>query len=575
MSYNTGQLFNFIQGSDITGQSSYDIWKSLNPNGTEGEFLEYIQSGPRGEKGDSAAFYAIAVSDTVIKRSINDSLKPETITFSGYYRLGTDPTRQEYAGRFIIQETVDGLVWETKYTSEADEASVVYTPSSSDVTFVKGTLYAAGGTSNELDTQTIAVLIEALEAMTTILSNTSHIIATDSNGNIDNYDGCNTSIQVFNGIKDVTSESTYEVNASTGVTGSWDLASYTYTVTGLSSDDGYVDITATYNGTSITKRFSISKSKPGKSAYEIWSEIEGNEGKSLEEYLAQTQNVQSDWDQTDDTALDFIKNKPTSFPASDVHDWAKAETRPEYTAEDVGADSKGSAEAALTNANAYTDEKIGAEVTARETGDSNTLDSAKEYVDGKINDITLGNLGYDENHTHEIGKITGLQDALDSKVPNTRTINDKALTENITLSASDVGADASGTASTAVSTHNVATDAHNDIRLLVTELDNRLNALANSTDEDLDQMAEIVDYIKSNRSVIESVTITKVNVADIIDNLTTNVADKPLSAAQGVAIKALIDELQATVNDHTHDYNDLPDIDYATVLGFDTTEIVQ
>ena len=35
----------------------------------------------------------------------------------------------------------------------------------------------------------------------------------------------------------------------------------------------------------------------------------------------------------------------------------------------------------------------------------------------------------------------------------------------------------------------------------------------------------------------------KVSVADIIDNLTTNVTNKPLSAAQGVALKALIDEI--------------------------------
>jgi hypothetical protein len=34
-----------------------------------------------------------------------------------------------------------------------------------------------------------------------------------------------------------------------------------------------------------------------------------------------------------------------------------------------------------------------------------------------------------------------------------------------------------------------------------------------------------------------------VSVADIVDNLTTNVKDKPLSAAQGVALKALIDAI--------------------------------
>lgn len=45
-------------------------------------------------------------------------------------------------------------------------------------------------------------------------------------------------------------------------------------------------------------------------------------------------------------------------------------------------------------------------------------------------------------------------------VPLTRTVNNKALSSNISLSASDVGADASGTASTAVSNHNSSSSAH-------------------------------------------------------------------------------------------------------------------
>lgn len=135
------------------------------------------------------------------------------------------------------------------------------------------------------------------------------------------------------------------------------------------------------------------------------------------------------------------------------------------------------------------------------------------------------------------------QEALDEKVPNTRTVNGKPLSENVVLSSSDVGADEKGTASTAVSTHNTAADSHNDIRLLITELTNRLNALANSDDATLDQMNEIVAYIKNNKTLIESVTTSKISVDSIIDNLTTNIANKPLSAAQGVVLKNLIDNI--------------------------------
>ena len=103
--------------------------------------------------------------------------------------------------------------------------------------------------------------------------------------------------------------------------------------------------------------------------------------------------------------------------------------------------------------------------------------------------------------------------------------------------------DASSMVAAAVSGHNTNTDAHNDIRLLVQGLADRLNAFANSTDEDLDQAQEFMLYIKANRDLISQITTSKVSVADIVNNLNTNASNKPLSAAQGVALKALIDAL--------------------------------
>ena len=99
------------------------------------------------------------------------------------------------------------------------------------------------------------------------------------------------------------------------------------------------------------------------------------------------------------------------------------------------------------------------------------------------------------------------------------------------------------TSESKVAAHNTGTDTHSDIRVLIQGLTDRLNALADSDDTTLDQLSEVVAYIKSNRTLIEAITTSKVSVADIIDNLTTNVTNKPLSAAQGVALKALIDAI--------------------------------
>ena len=100
-----------------------------------------------------------------------------------------------------------------------------------------------------------------------------------------------------------------------------------------------------------------------------------------------------------------------------------------------------------------------------------------------------------------------------------------------------------GTAQTKVTNHNADDEAHNDIRLLISALTKKVNDLLDSDDTTLDQMSEVVAYIKANRELLESYTTEKVNVADIIDNLTTSVSNKPLSAKQGVQLKALIDAI--------------------------------
>lgn len=100
-----------------------------------------------------------------------------------------------------------------------------------------------------------------------------------------------------------------------------------------------------------------------------------------------------------------------------------------------------------------------------------------------------------------------------------------------------------GSADSVIDAHNTNHEAHNDIRELITGLTTRLNTLADSDDTTLDQLSEIVAYIKNNKTLIDGITTSKINVDDIINNLTTNTSNKPLSAAQGVALKALIDAI--------------------------------
>ena len=67
-------------------------------------------------------------------------------------------------------------------------------------------------------------------------------------------------------------------------------------------------------------------------------------------------------------------------------------------------------------------------------------------------------------------------------VPKTRTVNKKALSEDISLTASDVGAEATGAATTAVSNHNSDSDAHSSIFAAYVKNTLKINNKALSSD---------------------------------------------------------------------------------------------
>ena len=106
--------------------------------------------------------------------------------------------------------------------------------------------------------------IASAKNMTLTLSNEYQGITSDADGNIPTFPTVATTASVMYGSSDITNDCSYTVTKSDSVTGSWDADAHTYTVTGLSADNGWVDIKATYLLTlSITRRFSISKQKSG------------------------------------------------------------------------------------------------------------------------------------------------------------------------------------------------------------------------------------------------------------------------------------------------------------------------
>lgn len=146
--------------------------------------LSRVNDGSPGVPGRT---YFIEPSTLVLKKGQDNVISPGTVDFKAYYRDGNSASRTAYAGRFKIEETVDGTTWKTIYTSSANESSVkhstydyltdaagnaIITASGHgivaavrDIHMIRCTLYAAGGTTNALDTQSVAV-VKDVKALT-------------------------------------------------------------------------------------------------------------------------------------------------------------------------------------------------------------------------------------------------------------------------------------------------------------------------------------------------------------------------------------------------------------------------
>ena len=135
----------------------------------------------------------------------------------------------------------------------------------------KGSVYVSSDWQklNHYTDDTVAnqALEEARKAHNIVmqLDNEYQGIPADWQGNITAFPTVQTTAQVFYGQQDVSASCSYSTNKSSGITGSWNNYLRTYTVTALSTDTGWIDITANYLGIfDVTKRFNVSKNKDGK-----------------------------------------------------------------------------------------------------------------------------------------------------------------------------------------------------------------------------------------------------------------------------------------------------------------------
>lgn len=189
----TGSWSDSTHTYTVTGLSADNGWVDIKATYlralsiTKRFTVAKLKAGKNGLQGDPGAegkpgrTYIIEPSCTVLKRGSDKVISPNFLEFNAYYRDGDSATRYAYSGRFVIEETADGNTWKTIYTSSANEISVkhylytILTDGSGqtvtdgngttvgiprDITNIRCKLYAAGGTTDMLDMQSVAVVID-------------------------------------------------------------------------------------------------------------------------------------------------------------------------------------------------------------------------------------------------------------------------------------------------------------------------------------------------------------------------------------------------------------------------------
>lgn len=132
---------------------------------------------------------------------------------------------------------------------------------------------------------TINGIVSDASTVFMLLSNEYQGIVTDANGNIvGDFPNCQTTITIMSGNDDVTSEATIQPTLKKGLTGEWDETTFTYTVTGLTEDNCYIEFTALYNDSTVKRRFTVCKQRYGKDGENAVSpvvSVEKKDGKTI------------------------------------------------------------------------------------------------------------------------------------------------------------------------------------------------------------------------------------------------------------------------------------------------------
>ena len=248
-----------------------------------------VFSVTKSKNGDDAVIYEVEPSNEIVLTKAN-TYTPTTIVYTAYKTIGNGPrtviaptsTTDTEQFKIRLQRSTDNVTWTTIGTdTQLTNTITIRTLSTitgnglplpdSTIRYVRAILLRSttgiNGTYSEVDVETDNITINGSDGASSIsayLTNPAHDLLADSAGNITapEYTAAKTFFIIYEGTTNVSSLWTYNVAAQAGLTIT--ASTNVFTVSSLTVDSTYADITATRTGySSITLRFSVIRKKPG------------------------------------------------------------------------------------------------------------------------------------------------------------------------------------------------------------------------------------------------------------------------------------------------------------------------
>lgn len=276
-------------GTSASASTSPSSWSTTAPTSiTKGQWLWVkttfsdghvaTSKSYAGTDGAAAVTYNIASSVDAMVRDKSGVVSPSSVTFTATSKTGNGAAAA-YAGRFKIQTSENGSTWTDRYTSSSNQSSYTYSGTPSAAKYIRGILYAAGGTTNQLDVQTVAIVSDGAngtngtngtngaDAYTVVLSNESHTFPGGTSAAIASSAAC--SVIAYKGATRIAATIGTITGKPTGMSTSISnngttSAAFTVSVTtSMTTRNGTLSIPLTIDGKSFTAVFSYALALKG------------------------------------------------------------------------------------------------------------------------------------------------------------------------------------------------------------------------------------------------------------------------------------------------------------------------